>query len=305
MHAPGSLSHGNSSDSNSRDIWRSDGPRERKDWRRNAPDLDVNRRWREEERETGLLGRRDRKKEDRRVGVTSARDITENRAEDHRAGVTSTKDVSENKVLSSDRWHESRRDNKWSSRWGPEDKDKESRIEKTDVEREDAHVDKQSLVSGNRTIPERDGDSRDKWRPRHRMEVQSGGPSPYRAAPGFGMARGQVEKVGFASGRGRSSTSSSLQIGRPSSVSSIGPVVDHNHSVLGKAGTFTEQYRYPRGKLLDIYRKQKIVSTFNIVPDGMEHVSPITQVDSLEPLAFVAPAAEEEVYRFFFFHVSI
>ncbi|PRQ54303.1 putative GYF domain-containing protein [Rosa chinensis] len=294
IHAPGSLSHGNSIDSNARDIWRSDGSRDRKDWRRNAPDLDVNRRWREEERETGLLGRRDRKKEDRRVGVTSTRDIAENRAEDHRAGGPSTRDVSENKILSSDRWHESRRDNKWSSRWGPEDKDKDSRIEKTELEREDAHVDKQSLVSSNRAIPERDGDSRDKWRPRHRMEVQSGGPAPYRAAPGFGMARGQVEKVGFASGRGRSKTNGSLQIGKPSSVSTIGSVLDQNQSVLGNTGPFNEKYRYPRGKLLDIYRKQKIESTFDIVPDGMEHVSPITQVGSIEPLAFSAPHAEEE-----------
>ncbi|XP_050383919.1 protein ESSENTIAL FOR POTEXVIRUS ACCUMULATION 1-like isoform X2 [Argentina anserina] len=293
VHAPGSLALGNSSDSNTRDVWRSDGSRDRKDWRRNAPDLDGNRRWREEERETGLLGRRDRKKEDRRVGVSS-RDITENRAEDHRVGGPSTRDVPENKIMSSDRWHESRRDNKWSSRWGPEDKDKDSRIEKTDLEREDAHVDKQSLVSSNRANPERDGDSRDKWRPRHRMEVQSGGPVPYRAAPGFGMARGQVEKVGFASGRGRSQTSGSAQIGRPSYISTIGSVPDQNQNVLGKAGPLTEKFRYPRGKLLDIYRKQKTESAFDIVPEGMEHVSPITQVGYIEPLAFVAPHAEEE-----------
>ncbi|XP_021823058.1 uncharacterized protein LOC110764395 isoform X4 [Prunus avium] len=280
MHAPGSLPHGNSSDPNSRDTWHLDGSQDKKDWRRNAPDLDIPRRWREEERETGLLGRRDRKKEDRRVGVTSTRDTTDGRAEDRHVGATSTKDVTENKVLSSDRWHESRRDNKWSSRWGPEDKDKDSRIEKkTDVEKEDIHVDKQSLSNSNRAASERDSDSRDKWRPRHRMEVQSGGAAPYRAAPGFGMARGQVEKVGFTAGRGRLNTNGTLQIGRP---------------VLGKASPFLNMYCYPRGKLLDIYRKQKIDLTFDSMPDGMEQVSPITQVGSTEPLAFVAPDADEE-----------
>ncbi|KAL6288283.1 hypothetical protein ACE6H2_012673 [Prunus campanulata] len=280
MHAPGSLPHGNSSDPNSRDTWHLDGSQDKKDWRRNAPDLDITRRWREEERETGLLGRRDRKKEDRRVGVTSTRDTTDGRAEDRHVGATSTKDVTENKALSSDRWHESRRDNKWSSRWGPEDKDKDSRIEKkTDVEKEDIHVDKQSLSNSNRAASERDSDSRDKWRPRHRMEVQSGGAAPYRAAPGFGMARGQVEKVGFTAGRGRLNTNGTLQIGR---------------SVLGKASPFLNMYCYPRGKLLDIYRKQKIDLTFDSMPDGMEHVSPITQVGSTEPLAFVAPDADEE-----------
>ncbi|CAB4275478.1 unnamed protein product [Prunus armeniaca] len=249
MHAPGSLPHGNSTDPNSRDTWRLDASQDKKDWRRNAPDLDITRRWREEERETGLLGRRDRKKEDRRVGVTSTRDTstTDGRAEDRHVGATSTKDVTENKVLSSDRWHESRRDNKWSS--------------------------------SNRAASERDSDSRDKWRPRHRMEVQSGGAAPYRAAPGFGMARGQVEKVGFTAGRGRSNTNGTLQIGRP---------------VLGKASPFLNMYCYPRGKLLDIYRKQKIDLTFDSMPDGMELVSPIAQVGFTEPLAFLAPDADEE-----------
>ncbi|XP_068334646.1 protein ESSENTIAL FOR POTEXVIRUS ACCUMULATION 1-like isoform X1 [Pyrus communis] len=279
VHANDSLSHGNSSDPNSRDIWRVDGSQEKKDWKRNAPDLDSSRRWREEERETGLLGRRDRKKEDRRLGASLTRDNTETRAEDRRAGVTTTKDAAENKVLSSDRWIESRRDNKWSSRWGPEDKEKDSRIEKkTDAEREDVHVEKQSFSNSNRAASERDSDSRDKWRPRHRIDGQSAGAGPYRAAPGFGMARGQVEKVGFAAGRGRSNTNGSLQIGK---------------LVLGKSGRFANTYCYPRGKLLDIYRKQKKDSTFDM-PDGMEHVSPITQVSSIEPLAFFAPDAEEE-----------
>ncbi|KAM1075615.1 uncharacterized protein LOC126610378 isoform X1 [Malus sylvestris] len=279
MHANDSLSHGNSTDPNSRDIWRVDGSQEKKDWKRSAPDLDSSRRWREEERETGLLGRRDRKKEDRRVGASLTRDATENTAEDRRVGATSTKDAAENKVLSSDRRNESRRDNKWSSRWGPEDKDKDSRIEKrAEVEREDVHAEKQSFSNSNRAASERDSDSRDKWRPRHRIEVQPAGAAPYHAAPGFGMARGRVEKVGFAAGRGRSNTGC-LQTGKP---------------VLGKSGHFADMYCYPRGKLLDIYRKQKKDSTFDIMPDGMEHVSPITQVGSIEPLAFVAPDAEEE-----------
>ncbi|KAH0969111.1 hypothetical protein GBA52_029031 [Prunus armeniaca] len=41
MHAPGSLPHGNSTDPNSRDTWRLDASQDKKDWRRNAPDLDI------------------------------------------------------------------------------------------------------------------------------------------------------------------------------------------------------------------------------------------------------------------------
>lgn len=277
MRAPSSLPHGNSADPNLRENWRLDGAQDKKDWRRTAPDVDISRRWREEERETGLLGRRDRKKEDRRVDVTSTRDVTENRA------------------LSSDRWHDSRssghdsrRDNKWSSRWGPEEKDKDSRVEKrADVEKEDTHSDKQSFVGNNRTGSERDSDSRDKWRPRHRQEGHSGGLAPYRAAPGFGLDRGQVEssKARFSLGRGRPTAGS--------------VILDRSTSILGKAGHSSVTYCYPRGKLLDIYRKQKTTASFETLPDAMEHVSPITQVGSGEPLAFVAPDAEEEVYELY------
>ncbi|KAK7835648.1 hypothetical protein CFP56_023278 [Quercus suber] len=273
--APGSLPHGNSTDPSPKDGWRLDGSQEKKDRRRAAPDVEFNRRWREEERDTGILGRRDNRKEDRYADVIS---------------------TSENRAFSSaDRWqdsrssgHESRRDNKWSSRWGPDDKEKNSRTERrTDIEKEGNDTDKQSFVSSNRAASERDTDSQDKWRPRHRMEAHAGGLAAHRTAPGFGLERGRVEgaNVGFAQGRGRSN-----------SASSTGSVlVNKNNSILGKSGPHEDIYIYPRGKLLDIYRKKKTDPTFNAMPDGMEHVSPITQVGSIEPLAFVAPDAEEEV----------
>ncbi|XP_015865878.2 uncharacterized protein LOC107403501 isoform X2 [Ziziphus jujuba] len=271
MRAPASLPHGNSADPNQRESWRLDGSQDKKDWRRTTPDVEINRRWREEERETSLLGRRDRKKDDRRVDVTSTRDVTESRA------------------LSSDRWHDSRssghdsrRDNKWSSRWGPEDKEKDARVEKrTDAEKEDTHIDKQSFVNNSRAGSERDSDSRDKWRPRHRQEGHSG-VAPYRAAPGFGLERGQVEssKPRFSLGRGRP-TSGSVTL-------------DKSTSILGKGGSSSVKCSYPRGKLLDIYRKQKTTAPFETLPDGMEIISSIMQVGPIEPLAFVAPDAEEE-----------
>ncbi|KAJ4729497.1 GYF domain-containing protein [Melia azedarach] len=272
-------------DANLKDTWRLEGSQDKKDWRKVVPDVESGRRWREEERETGLLGRRDRRKEDRRADVILSRDFSENRA-----------------LSSTDRWHdssnrssvhESRRDSKWSSRWGPEDKEKDSRTEKkTDGEKEDTQIDRQSFVSGNRTSSERDNDSRDKWRPRHRMEVHAGGSAAYRSAPGFGPDRGRVEgsHVRFAAGRGRSTTNGSLQVGRSPTLSVIGSAaVD---KLFGSSASTT--YCYPRGKLLDIYRKQKTLPSFETTPDDMDHLSPITLVEVIEPLAFVAPDAEEE-----------
>ncbi|XP_061947494.1 protein ESSENTIAL FOR POTEXVIRUS ACCUMULATION 1-like isoform X2 [Populus nigra] len=277
--ASNSLSLGNSIDNNLKDNWRLDGTQDKKDRRRIASDIESSRRWREEERDTGLLGRRDRRKED------------------HRADSVSTRDISENRTLSSsDRWHdsnnrisghESRRDSKWSSRWGPEDKEKGSLTDKrADVEKEDTHSDKQNFGTASRPTSDLENDSRDKWRPRHRMEVHAGGPAAYRSAPGFGSDRGRVESsnVRFAAGRGRSNNSGNFQNGRHLNSSPIGSIpVNKNHT-----------FCYPRGKLLDIYRKHKTLPSFDPMPDGVEHASPITQETAIKPLAFVSPDAEEE-----------
>ncbi|KAG5226801.1 protein ESSENTIAL FOR POTEXVIRUS ACCUMULATION [Salix suchowensis] len=276
--ASNSLFLGNSTDNNLKDNWRLDGTQDKKDRRRIASDIESSRRWREEERDTGLLGRRDRRKDDHRVDSVSTRDISENRT-----------------LSSSDHWHdsnnrisgyESRRDSKWSSRWGPEDKEKGSLTDKrADVEKEDTHSDKQNFGTDNRPTSDLENDSRDKWRPRHRMEVHAGGPAAYRSAPGFGSDRGRVESsnVRFAVGRGRSSNSGNSQIGRHLNSSPIGSIPDKNHT-----------FCYPRGKLLDIYRKHKTLPSFDSMPDGMEHACPITQETAIKPLAFVSPDAEEE-----------
>ncbi|XP_042063770.1 protein ESSENTIAL FOR POTEXVIRUS ACCUMULATION 1-like [Salvia splendens] len=271
---PSSLSLGTSADLNQKEVWRSDVPEEKKDWRKIAPEPDSARRWREEERETGTFGRKDRRKMDRRVDNALAREPNENRS-----------------LPATDRWHdvnnrsagnETRRDSKWSLRWGPDDKEKDSRGDKrTDMEKEESHNESQSFVSNSRSGPERDTDSRDKWRPRHRMEGNPAG-SGQRSAPGFGPERGRVDgsNVGFTVGRGRSSAS----IGRPSSSSPIGA------AQCDKNGKFV----YPRGKLLDIYRKQTLESSLAPVPDTFEEVPPITQLEAAEPLAFVTPDSEQE-----------
>ncbi|GAB4828561.1 hypothetical protein Ancab_018221 [Ancistrocladus abbreviatus] len=280
MRAPNTISLGNSFDANQKEG-------EKKDWRKLASETESGRRWREEERETSLLGRRDRRKTDRRVENVSMRESMESR-----------------NAPPSDRWHdvgnrgsvhETRRDSKWSSRWGPEDKEKEGRSEKrVDLEKEDTTNDNQSISTGNRVAPERESESRDKWRPRHRLEPNSSAPTPYRAAPGFGLEKGRVEgsNLGFTVGRGRSNGVPliKLPLGSPLSIAQL----DGDDIAPGKPSPFTNTFRYPRGKLLDIYRLQKLDAAFNNIPGSMEEVPFVTQVEFVEPLAFVAPDAEEE-----------
>ncbi|KAI4383630.1 hypothetical protein MLD38_009442 [Melastoma candidum] len=282
IRVPPSGSVGNSSDHNLKENWRLDGSEEKKDWRKTAGENDNTRRWREEERETSLLGgRRDRRKTDRRTDNVVTRDTAENRT-----------------LANADKWHdnnartpghEPRRDSKWSSRWGPDDNEKEFRTEKKiDGEKEDGN-DHPPPLGGNRVAPEREGESRDKWRPRHRMEVHSSVSTPHRAAPGFGLEKGRAEgsNVGFALGRGRSSA-----IGR-----SAGPIgssaFDMAEDLPRRVGVATP-FCYPRAKLLDIYRQKNVQPRFASMPDGMENIPLFTQSDISEPLAFVSPDAEEE-----------
>ncbi|AAF99744.1 F17L21.22 [Arabidopsis thaliana] len=276
VRSPTPVPMGNPSDPNPKDAWRLDAPEDKKDWKKIVHENETSRRWREEERETGLLGARkvDRRKTERRIDSVSSRE---------------TGDIKN--AAASDRWndvnsraavHEPRRDNKWSSRWGPDDKEKEARCEKVDInkDKEEPQSESQSVVSNVRATSERDSDTRDKWRPRHRMESQSGGPSSYRAAPGFGLDRGRAEgpNLGFTVGRGRAST-----IGRGSST-----------SLIGAGSALSPVFRYPRGKLLDMYRKQKPDSSLGRILTEMDEVASITQVALIEPLAFIAPDAEEE-----------
>ncbi|XP_042970124.1 protein ESSENTIAL FOR POTEXVIRUS ACCUMULATION 1-like [Carya illinoinensis] len=280
VSAPSSLPPGVSRDPSMKDSWCSNGSQGRKDWRKTAPVVEISRRWRDEEREPGLTGRRDRRKDDCLAdGVSTS---------EHRS------------LSSTNRWnnshssaHESRRDGKWSSRWGPDDKEKNSRSERKTNIKEDGHIDKQIFFSGNQAASERGTESYEKWRPRHQMESHSGRLAANHTVPGFGLERGQLDNLSprFAWGRGNIS---GPQIGRPPSASPIG-LVNKCDAILGKPGLSEDVCCYPRGKLLDIYHKKKADPTFYSMPDGMEHVSPITQDGSIEPLAFVAPDAEEEV----------
>ncbi|GAB2280704.1 hypothetical protein Dimus_015330 [Dionaea muscipula] len=278
IRPPSSLSLGNTTDPDQKEG-------DKKDWRRVASESEGARRWREEERETGLLGRRDRRKVDRRVENVSTREGIETR-----------------NLTSSDRWHDSsnrssahetRRDSKWSSRWGPEDKDKEGRAEKkADVDKDEVYSDNQSTGTGNRSVVERDPESRDKWRPRHRLESNSSAPTPYRAAPGFGPEKGKVDgpNLGFTAGRGRAVGMPLIKFPLGSQIDAAQPEGDESSP--GKASVFTDTFSYPRGKLLDIYRVQRVDHAFASRP-SME-TSSIFRVESVEPFAFNAPDVEEE-----------
>lgn len=291
-HLQIALPHGSSLEPAEREVRMMEGTVDRKERRRNVFDADSGLRWLEEERETSLLGRRDRKKE-------GERDV-DNRKIDRRSDNVSARDNTDSRAPpTSERWNdgstrslgnEGRRDVKWSTRWGPDDKEKDSRSEKkVDAEKDEAHAEKQTFTG--RLLSE--SDSRDKWRPRHRQETHSVGTATYRAAPGFGSEKGRGKdkdssNVGFAPGRGRGNPSSVASFSRPSSAGPIGARAVH-----GKYAKTAANFRYPRGKLLDIYRQKKMMSSFEDAK--LEEIPSITLSTAAKPLAFVTPDTVEEV----------
>ncbi|KAK3162882.1 hypothetical protein QOZ80_1BG0094920 [Eleusine coracana subsp. coracana] len=282
-----SVQHGSSLDPAEKEVRMLEGIVDKKERRRNVFDADSGLRWLEEERETSLLGRRDRKKE-------VDRDV-ENRKNDRRSDNVSARDNIDSRAPpTSERWtdsstrslgNEGRRDGKWSSRWGPDEKKEEARSDKkTDAEKDETHAEKQTFTG--RLLPE--SDSRDKWRPRHRQESHPVGTATYRAAPGFGSEKGRAKdsNVGFAPGRGRGNPNSVQSFNRPSSAGPIGAPAVHGRCA-------KTAFRYPRGKLLDIYR-QKNTSSFDDAHLKLEEIPSITLSTSAKPLAFVAPNSLEE-----------
>ncbi|KAJ0972543.1 hypothetical protein J5N97_020502 [Dioscorea zingiberensis] len=185
--------------------------------------------------------------------------------------------------------YESRRDSKWSSRWGPEEKEDSRSEKRTNLDKEDACVERQSSIGTNILVSE--SDSRDKWRPRHRQDAFSGGSSGHCAATG---GRGEGSIVGFALGRGRSNDMGT-SLGRFPAIGPIGATSANKSELHGKSGLSTETFRYPRGKLLDLYRKQKALVLIDTIPVGLEDVPSITRLSSIEPLAFVTPDVEEKI----------
>ncbi|KAM3304122.1 hypothetical protein P3S67_015154 [Capsicum chacoense] len=90
--------------------------------------------------------------------------------------------------------------------------------------------------------------------------------------------------VGFNLGRGRSTGT----IVRPFSGGAIGASPFEN-SVAGNASVLTGIFCYPRGKTLDVCRRQKHGSSLCGMPENMEEAPSVTQLIAIEPLTFVVP----------------
>ena len=263
-------------------------------------------RWRDEERETYSAIRRDRWREaEKELGDTHR---TERWSEN------SVKHSGEARRAPSERWTDSgnkdnsydpRRESKWNTRWGPDDKEAENRRDKwSDASR--GHEGSRDKAASQLSIHEKDITSQGKdtdregehsrsWRSnsflaRGRGESNLPQPlTPNKQAPPFGCGRGKGENGAsvFSAGRGRveASTNNGTSRSYP-----LGFTPERLDSVHGDPFTL----RYSRMKLLDIYRMTDLKS-LRISLEGFMDVPSLTIAEPLEPLALSAPTSEELV----------
>ncbi|URD98913.1 GYF domain [Musa troglodytarum] len=273
-------------------------------------DSDSGRRdnWHDEERETNSAIRRDRWREgDKEPG--DARKM-------ERWSENTSKHFSDARRAPSERWNDSgnkesdqRRESKWNTRWGPDDKESDSWREKWSDSSKGGNGTSEKgspvpyLISHGKDInnhgKETEGDdhSSRSWRSNYLLGRGRGDSShqlqmPVKQPNMFGYSRVRTEN-------GISSMPTSRGRFNPimSSPNSDAPRIQHlglSHDKPDGASGGLSTLRYTRMKLLDIYRTTDVQSLRLSIGDFIE-VPSLTQVEPLEPLAFFAPTPDESV----------
>ncbi|KAF9620316.1 hypothetical protein IFM89_011051 [Coptis chinensis] len=258
-------------------------------------------RWRDEERDTNSAIRRDRRKD-------GEKELVDTRKMD-RWVETPSKHSGEPRRAPSDRWndisnrdgnYDQRRDSKWSSRWGPDDKESDGWREKLQDSGRDSEVPRDKLLSHatNHGKEDKEGDHYRPWRSNSSQSRGRGEPPHHqtlaqnRQAPAFnyGRGRGENNSPNFSVGRGRVSSGSALN-SSSTYTQSLGAVPDKGENFHNDQSPL----KYSRIKLLDIYRMAGVES-YERPLDGFLEIPPsLTQDEPLEPLALSAPSPEELV----------
>ncbi|CAK9178531.1 unnamed protein product [Ilex paraguariensis] len=258
-------------------------------------------RWRDEERNTNSSIRKGRWREG------GGRELGDNRKMD-RWTDSSERHFGEARRAPLERWTDSsnresifdqRRESKWNTRWGPDDKETESLRETlTDSNKDtDMPLGKELVHLSHRGKDGREGDNHRPWRsnttysrgkvePPHHQTF-----TPSKQIPTFvqGSGHGENALPTFSLSQGRVSFggSSVNNTVHSQSLGSFSEVGENGHGE-------PSPLRYSRTKLLDVYRMTNMESCGKLL-DGVVEVSSFTQEESLEPLAFCAPTSEELV----------
>lgn len=259
-------------------------------------------RWRDEERDTKSSMRNDRWRD-------GDKDQGDARKVDRWAENPSARHFGETRRGTPDRWNDSgnrdmntdqKRESKWNTRWGPDDKELEAHREKWNDSGKngDQSMDKGLSHISYPSKDEKEGDHYRPWRSnsslsRGRVESpHNQNVTPNKQGPAFYSGRGRGEDTPPVNTLGRARLGSG-----GSSINSTymhsqypGTVLDKFESEHGEARPF----RYTRTNMLDVYRVTDVHTDRKLVDDFLQ-VPPLTQDELVEPLALCEPNSEELV----------
>ncbi|XP_017257749.2 protein ESSENTIAL FOR POTEXVIRUS ACCUMULATION 1 isoform X2 [Daucus carota subsp. sativus] len=258
-------------------------------------------RWRDEERDTNSSIRRDRWRE-------GDKELGDNRKMDRWTENSAGRQFGEVRRAPPERWTDSsnrdtndqRRETKWNTRWGPDDKECDNSREKwldSGKDATDVSLDKGLSHHTYHGKDDKDGDHYRPWRSNSSLSRGKSDP-PHQQTPVLNK-----QTTSFVQGRGRGeNVSSTFSLGR-GRVPSGGNFNNSLSSYQPSLGSFAEKgdnhgdpspLKYSRIKLLDLYRSTDMRSRGRIL-DGIAQVPSLTQEEPVEPLAFCAPSSEELV----------
>ncbi|KAK9108834.1 hypothetical protein Sjap_016894 [Stephania japonica] len=269
-------------------------------------DVELDRRdhWRDEERDTNSAMRKDRWKEvDNELGdgrkMERWMDASGRHSGEARRNPSDRWNDSSSRE-SKDNNHDHRRESKWNTRWGPDDKESESWREKWQDSSKDGEAARGKTLAHHSTVgkEEKEGDQYRPWRPSS-LQNRGRGESLHhqsitlnKQAPTFSYGRGRVENSPptFSAGRGKVIPSGNFANNVSSHAHSLVTTVGRDENALGEYSPL----RYSRTKLLDIYRITDFGSRRKPLEEFVEVPPSLTQSDPLEPLALCAPNPEEQ-----------
>nr|XP_027092525.1 uncharacterized protein LOC113713027 isoform X1 [Coffea arabica] len=251
-------------------------------------------RWRDEERDTNSAVRRDRWRDGEKEPVDNRKtdrwtDSSGRQYADARRGPTERWTDLGNR----DGNHDQRRESKWNTRWGPDDKETDNVREKWAESSKDSDLllDKGPSSLAYHGKEEKEGDHYRPWRMNSHSRGRVDPPphqtlTPSRQAPVFthGRGRGETSGLTFSVGRGRVSSVSNAS----AQSYSVGYVSEKGETAHGES----LPWRYSRTKLLDVYRTTDTRSCEKI-SNVVQQVPPLTQEEPIEPLALCTLTNEE------------
>ncbi|XWS24347.1 hypothetical protein CRYUN_Cryun28dG0093800 [Craigia yunnanensis] len=267
-------------------------------------DMETGRRdrWRDEERDTHSSMRKDHRKD-------GDKELSDIRRMDRWADNLPSRQFGEVRRAPSERWTDSgnrdsnydqRRESKWNTRWGPDDKNTESSRDKwTDSGRDgDVPLDKGLSHLSSHGKDEREGDHYRPWRSTSSQSRGRGEPPHHQTLTAskqvptfsYGRGRGENHPSTLSAGRGRGSSGGNSGASIPSHRQSLGTISDKGEIDHGEPSPL----RYSRTKLLDLYRRTDMI-VYQELLEELVSVPSLTQDEPLEPLALCASNSDEMV----------